>query len=351
MDFPPRAASRALSPVTAQLIALVVETFNFATFCVLFIITLWLMFKQRVKMANRLLLPTLSLMWLLSVAHWGIDIARAVQAFVYTAGGPLAYYDNLSNPLEPAKDALYVLLTMAGDLFMIYRCFMVWNRSWLIVIIPALLWCGLGVGGLGSLHYIILAGKQGIFSRGPAPWITTFFATSLALNIFCTITIAYRILRTPAIRNLQSTRIRTALIIFVESAAIYSVSVLALVIVYELGNNVHFILLDLTTSIIGVTFTLVTLRLALVSSASTDSRSHPSTTVGSARVSRHHQSHGSNDNSFPLTAVSTVSRLVEVGPGRGGHRDTTSKPESVLDIFPESSVGKDDAESVYSKEA
>ncbi|KAF7307995.1 hypothetical protein MKEN_01161200 [Mycena kentingensis (nom. inval.)] len=310
-----------------------------AAFCVLFLATLCLMFNNRVKIANKLLVSTLALMWVLSVAHWAIDITRAIQAFVYSPNGALAYYDNLANPLEPAKDALYVLLTMAGDLFMIYRCYMVWNRSWTIIVLPMLFWCGLAVGGLGSLRFIILAGHSGIFSKGPVPWITSFFAASLALNIFCTAAIAYRILRTRTMRSFTSSRVQTALIIFVESAAIYSASVLALVVVYLLGSSVHFILLDLTTSIIGVTFTLVTLRLALAYPPSDGS----SQISASGRGTRNHGDsarvpHQNNSNSFPLTVVS-VSRFVTVNADRS-RADVNDDQES--------SFGKDDASSVLS---
>ncbi|KAF7297436.1 hypothetical protein MIND_00977200 [Mycena indigotica] len=150
------------------------------------------------------------------------------------------------------------------------------------------------------------------------------------------VAIAYRILSTRSIRNLQASRIRTALIIFVESAVIYSASVLALVVVYELSNNAHYILLDLTTSIIGVTFTLVTLRLALASPSSghSDAGNVNSDPAQSRANSRRHNS----SYTYPLTTVS-ISRFVEVSRERGQYEQDVS---SEADSLPETPIGKED---------
>lgn len=49
-----------------------------------------------------------------------LDILRATQAFVYAQdGGALDYYLNLSNPLQAAKTAVYVTITLVGDGFVV----------------------------------------------------------------------------------------------------------------------------------------------------------------------------------------------------------------------------------------
>ena len=52
--------------------------------------------------------------------HLIIDIVRAADAFVHLeAGSALEYYLNLSNPLQAAKTAVYVTLTLVGDGFVV----------------------------------------------------------------------------------------------------------------------------------------------------------------------------------------------------------------------------------------
>ncbi|KAJ7096121.1 hypothetical protein C8R44DRAFT_860165 [Mycena epipterygia] len=288
----------------ASLIALVLETFIIGAFTTLFSITVYLILKKRINNTNRLLLPTLGLIWVLSMTHWIIDITRAVNAFINTPEGALAYYEDVSNPLETAKTAVYVTVTMTGDFFLIYRCFIIWNRRWSIVILPVLLWLGTGVTGYGATHNLLLARQGGVFFQALAPWITSFFAMSLTLNIICTTSIAYRILRTRMVLhkdNAQNSRVYSALIIFLESAAIYSSSLLALLVVYVLNFNAQYIALDMTASLIGVTFSMILLRLAVTNSTATTEQDFLASLRERARA----------NNSYPLTNV-TVSRLVEV---------------------------------------
>ncbi|KAJ7659557.1 hypothetical protein DFH06DRAFT_1194596 [Mycena polygramma] len=286
----------------ACLIALVLETFNLGIFTTLFGVTLQFILKKRINNTNRLLLPVLCLIWVLSMTHWIIDITRAMEAFLATPAGALAYYADLANPLEVAKTAVYVCVTLTGDFFMIYRTFIVYNRKWLVVAFPILLWFSTAVSGFGTTHALVLAGED-VFFQGLAPWITSFFSLSLSLNVICTAAIAYRILGTRMAlhkHNNQNSRVYSALIIFLESAAIYSSSLTVLLVLYVLNSNAQYIVLDVVTSLIGITFSMILLRLAI-----TKQGSETESTLASLRSRR-------GNTSYPLTNV-TVSRVVEVG--------------------------------------
>lgn len=149
------------------------------SFTVLFIAALWVIFQKRSGI-NMNLLSTVIIIWILATVvsspafprllivlfisqHLILDIVRAVEAFVDADGTALDYYSNLSNPLQAAKTAIYVILTLVGDGFavsrcilhllashahikipQIYRCYVVWNRKWYIIPGPLLLLCGTG---------------------------------------------------------------------------------------------------------------------------------------------------------------------------------------------------------------
>ncbi|KAJ7608046.1 hypothetical protein DFH06DRAFT_211118 [Mycena polygramma] len=287
----------------ACFIALVLETFNFGMFTVLFAATLQFILKKRINNANRLMLPTLCLIWIFSAAHWIIDVIRAVDAFLDTPAGPLSYYADIANPLQLAKTAVYTCLTLTGDFFLLYRCWIVYNRNWLVIALPILLWFGTGIAGFGVTHAFSLAGRGGIFVAGVvAPWALSAFCLTLSLNIICTFLVAFRILGARAAlhkRNAQQSRVFSALVIFLESAALYSASLTVLLILYVLNSNAQYILIDVTSSLIGITFSTILLRLAMTNAeAQNDS-------LASLRA------RGTN-NSYPLTHIS-VSRVVEVG--------------------------------------
>jgi len=291
----------------ASLIALVLETFNLGIFTALCGATVRVIFKRPFN-SNPLMLPTLCLIWLLSIVHWIIDIVRAVDAFLDSPLGALAYYADVSNPLQAAKTAVYVTLTLTGDFFVIYRCWVVWHRQWPIVILPILLWTATGVVGYATTHAFLQTHQGGIFLTELKPWVTSFICMTLSTNVVCTALIAYRILRTRMAlhkANSGSSRVYSALVIFLESAATYSSALIVLVTVYLLNSNAQFIVLDMTAPLIGITFSMIILRLAMAGPSETGSRNASS--------------------SIPLRTPVNVSRLVEVtGTGTQGEYGTES---------------------------
>ncbi|KAG9225429.1 hypothetical protein CCMSSC00406_0002932 [Pleurotus cornucopiae] len=132
-------------------------------------------------------------------------------------GGARLYYLDLSNPLQAAKTAIYVTLTRPATARQIFRCFIVWGR--MDCAFPLMLLIGTGVAGFG--------------------------ATST--NVVCTSLILYGILRIHS-------AVKDFAIMIVESAAVYSASVISLMTMYSVGSNAQYTVLDMTGPLIGITF-------------------------------------------------------------------------------------------------
>ncbi|KAJ7096110.1 hypothetical protein C8R44DRAFT_644554, partial [Mycena epipterygia] len=136
----------------------------------------------------------------------------------------------------------------------IYRCFIIWDRNWSIVILPILLWLGTAVTGYGATHGLLLVRQGGVLFEGLAPWITTFFALSLTLNIICTSKIQYRVYSA-----LVSSK--CCLLSFeldarcnsdnISGITTYSSSLLVLLIAYVLNSNTQYIALDVVGHSLG----------------------------------------------------------------------------------------------------
>ncbi|KAG7444107.1 uncharacterized protein BT62DRAFT_252057 [Guyanagaster necrorhizus] len=250
----------------ANFLALVLEALLYGSFTVLFLAALWVIFQKRTGI-NVKLLSTVVAIWILATVHLILDIVRAVEAFVELKDGTaLEYYSNLSNPLQAAKTAIYVILTLVGDGFVIYRCYIVWNRRWYIIPGPLLMLCGTGVSGFGATVAFSRAepGAE-VFLPAIVPWITSFISMTLCTNVICTSLIAYQILSIQrAVRGLVQVNVaRSALMMILESAAVYSASVISLMITYTLNSNAQYTVLDLTSPLIGITFTAIILRVSL----------------------------------------------------------------------------------------
>lgn len=153
--------------------------------------------------------------------HWIIQISRLFDAFIFVEHGttPGSVYGAARSPKNVAKTALYVAQTLVGDMTMVslpalferasltatlnqvYRLFIVWNRSWTVIILPTLTTAGLlgtwYISPLSSRHVVtacvvtaagvnvvVSFARQtpgvDIFTSASGHWIITVFAMTLA---------------------------------------------------------------------------------------------------------------------------------------------------------------------------
>ena len=96
--------------------------------------------------------------FLACLQHLAIDVQRADQGLVVHGNSPNGstdFFNTLSNPTLVAKDVIYITQTLLGDAFVTYRLFMVWNRSWPVIVLPILLLLGAaGAFPLFSLYFL-----------------------------------------------------------------------------------------------------------------------------------------------------------------------------------------------------
>jgi hypothetical protein len=127
------------------------------------------------------------------------------------------------------------------------------------------------VAGYGTTYvFTTIEPGNPIFFTALVPWITAWITLTLATNVVCTCPpihpmalsspltllvsglIAYRIVSTArAVRGLRigRDRLMSTLIVIVESASIYSSTLVALIASYLSGNNGQFVVLDVVRGI------------------------------------------------------------------------------------------------------
>jgi hypothetical protein len=102
---------------------------------------------------------------------------------------------DLSSPAFPKRLSVlqqaltYPIQTAMGDSFLVYRLWVVYDRSWLIIILPLIILGGDIASGFG-----ITAAELGLRSEPNAtatdpkivPWTTAFFTITMCLNVICT---------------------------------------------------------------------------------------------------------------------------------------------------------------------
>ncbi|KAI0324275.1 hypothetical protein GY45DRAFT_432170 [Cubamyces sp. BRFM 1775] len=248
----------------AGIIALAMESFLFGMFSMLYAIAIWiLLYRERIRgrsKINKVLCLTSSTLWLLCLAHFAIDIARAVQGFAVqgqrAAGGASRFYSILGDPTNVAKQSVYGVTTLIADCFVTYRLWVIWSRVWWIVPGPVLLLLATAVSGIQSCSHVAWTKEdQDVFTNSDEPWIQAFFSLSLATNLLATILIMGRLIcaRRRVLRHCTegiASPYRKALDTVIQSAAIYSVALATLLGMYLLKSNAQYVFLDTIQPII-----------------------------------------------------------------------------------------------------
>ncbi|KAJ7714889.1 hypothetical protein DFH07DRAFT_785701 [Mycena maculata] len=244
----------------ASFVGCVLESMLYGAFTIMAGFTLKTLLAARDR--NRPLTVVLCLIWIFSTAHWITNVYRAYNAFIRFPEGPVTFYNTLSLPSYTARNTSYYFLTLVADGFAVTSKTASAARDTDS--------SASTVAG-GGVIYTFTKVPPGnvVFIARVVPWITSWISMTLATNVVCTIFIAIGILRIHMaarkvhLSPMRSDPVWTSVIILTESAAIYSSTLITLITCYLLQSNSQYILLDLTVSSIGITFTMIILRISL----------------------------------------------------------------------------------------
>ncbi|KAK0442150.1 hypothetical protein EV421DRAFT_2019614 [Armillaria borealis] len=144
----------------------------------------------------------------------------------------------------------------------IWRCWVVWAHDWKVIILPIFFVIGEIVCGINGVNQftVMLNNKTG------TNWTLATMATTLGTNILCTALIVARIVYVARGHRGIMGGIRTyrgVIEILVESAALYSITFVVLMILYSLKGNGYLYPQALVLPVTGIAPTLIILRVAL----------------------------------------------------------------------------------------
>lgn len=259
----------------AELAGIVVHSTMYGFYIMLFIGCIYVLcFKYRSlsgrhhsRPVNKILLTVAFTLFVLITAHWIIQISRLFDAFIFVEHGttPGSVYGAARSPKNVAKTALYVAQTLVGDMTMVYRLFIVWNRSWTVIILPTLTTAGLLAAGV---NVVVSFARQtpgvDIFTSASGHWIITVFAMTLATNLIVTSLIAYRIWSiNRMVQGVTRTSIMPIINIILESAGLYTAFLVMTHMAYLAKAPFQFIALDASSPAIGIAFSLIIVRVGL----------------------------------------------------------------------------------------
>ncbi|KAK7036780.1 hypothetical protein VNI00_011446 [Paramarasmius palmivorus] len=166
-----------------------------------------------------------------ATGHMGVNIARLVEGYVKapTRAATIAYFLNLTVSSNIAKQFLLVIVNLFSDMLLTWRVYLIWQRNWMITLIPAFLCVGAFVCGIVTgVYESLFEPGQSIFLSKISSWATSQFSLSLAMNVTTTILIASRIWYvTKGVREMTPEYMKPywrIIVIVVESASVAAVA-------------------------------------------------------------------------------------------------------------------------------
>ncbi|KAJ6459748.1 hypothetical protein C8R47DRAFT_994487 [Mycena vitilis] len=225
--------------------------------------------RDRYSRRTKLLIPYLTLLCVMNTI-WTATSAYGLQlTFIENRnypGGVIGFL-GVEFGLTPNVVSLasYITGNIMADMLMIWRCYMVWEalpggKAKYAIVLPCLML-------VASLVMAILFGLQstgpsGLFGSSTAAFGTPYFAVSMILNIVVSILIAVRILFYKRTRVVNRASNLSIIAIVVESAAMYSVVSLLLLVTFALGHPINQIWLGIAPSAQVIANYLIVYRVA-----------------------------------------------------------------------------------------
>jgi hypothetical protein len=228
----------------------------------------WICGYVLIKKKNKtpwVMLAVVVFQWMISTIHVSLGFTRLIYGFIYNRdepGGPAAYFSNISIPGNVAKVFFHTLNTAVGDGVVVWRCYLVWGKSWKVVTVPLILLCGFIVSGIGQT-YNFARGRDihSAFNHTLTIWNGLVFSFSLATNLTATSLIALRVwhvfrMISGVSRNLGTAKI---LVLIIESGMIYSAALIIEIACYFAGSNAFYILYDPIAQLTSIVPTMILL--------------------------------------------------------------------------------------------
>jgi len=226
----------------------------------LMLVTVWIIvFRTRYNLTRKWgLLAFVILPYICSTIHSSLEwlhFSSAVNENELPGGpGLLPSLTHIPPWMEGTGDAFFCLNILLADCTFIWRCWTVWNRNWKIVLIPILATlASAGLAGVTIFDQVVAdrSHEATIATKKKADFIrisTVYFALSIATSLLTTMMITFRILSVHyacADEMKQRRRLgrtyRLVIETLVESAAIYSVTLIIFIVLLTHKNvNVYY---------------------------------------------------------------------------------------------------------------
>ncbi|KAF7968814.1 hypothetical protein HWV62_29248 [Athelia sp. TMB] len=276
-----------LSMQAVGILSVWLETLLYGMYASLFFETVFIIIKKNKTNTgpSKIFFGAIILMFLTATTHIAVNLHRVMQAYVYQVDtiGPVAYFGDLGRWDNILQDSLNAFMTWVGDGLVIYRCYIVWQEKLPVVLVPIAMVIMSIIANSIALYRFAHLGQVTIFAPSLVHWMNTIYALAFVQNTLTTGLIAYRIYAQDRLSRGLVASSQVGLVelirIMVESAGVYVLNVLILIILYAVNSNGQYIAQDAIVPVCGIVFTLITVRLAMATAPTLQTTRRDQTTI------------------------------------------------------------------------
>ncbi|KAH6885108.1 hypothetical protein BKA70DRAFT_1204937 [Coprinopsis sp. MPI-PUGE-AT-0042] len=204
--------------------------------------------------------------------HNVLSVYRLLVGFAHQPDvrAQLLYLNDLRNWSALASPFLLATIMWTGDALVIYRCFLIWQRNYLVVALPSLLYIVTVGLQVTNLWWVARQSTFGSVIGRRWPTLRITFPLYFAQNVLTTGLILFKIWsRHRSLRNAGITSLNTPSLVdlmraIVESAAIYTAALLVMAVLRLLDHPGWFVSHVILYPTIGIMFVLMAIRVHVV---------------------------------------------------------------------------------------
>jgi len=206
-------------------------------------------------------------MYIVATLHIALNLYRLLRGYVWNVNplGPFAYFSDNMAWDNLMHNAILCIMTWLGDMMVIYRCFVIWNNNYYIVMPPVTLLL-LSIG-TNSMIFFWFTHPETVHLDTMLHWLSTIYPFAFAQNVMTTGMITFKIWkqhRQSSASGVVNVSSRLNLInimrIIIESAMVYTVQLFILIILLPLKSNAQYIVQSAVVPSIGIVFVLIAVR-------------------------------------------------------------------------------------------
>ncbi|KAF5345977.1 hypothetical protein D9756_010906 [Leucocoprinus leucothites] len=256
-----------------------------------------------------------------------IGLLHNFHAFIEADDAETEFY-NIADWINISRSVNQFVAALLGDFVLIYRCWIVYGRRFLIAVPSFILYLA-GIAVTIRLLEIESNPKtlRGISlnSNEIRPWYSAFFAITAAQNVLTTGILIWRIWRVEKAREKfldqsgstsnQPQHLRKVIRVIAESGAAYTLTVLLTFIVSISQSNAIYPVSDMSLQALGIMFNVILVR-------------------SSAKRDQQFTTFDHNERTTIIwqhSAGNTILGSIKLVPGEGGPQDVESNTSAVED--------------------